>query len=301
MNAISTAARVLAISAALMVPGAASAQAQSYPTKPVRLLVGFAPGGPTDMVARVVAQHLPKFLGQAVVVENRPGADASIAMEAVAKAAPDGYTLLLIQPGVAINPALYKSVAFDPVKDFAPISLIGESANLVAISTSVRAQTLKEFLVLAKESKGQLFYGATSSPTLLATELLNSMAGIHIVRVPFKGASPAFTALMSGDVQLVISGIGTLLPLAKAGKVRGIAVTSTKRTSLAPDVPTVDEAGLSGYAATTWYGVAAPKATSRAVIDRINADLRKVLADPEVKAQLLIQGIDEPTPTTPEQ
>ena len=279
----------------------ARAPAQTYPSKSVRLVAGFAPGGPVDTVARVVAQRLPAYLGQSVVVENRPGADATIAMELVAKSAPDGHTLYLIQPGVAINPALYRSVPFDPVKDFTPITLIGESPNLVAIHPSLPAKSLKELIALARGRPNQLFYGATSSPTLLATELMSSMASIHITRVSYKGAAPAFTALISGEVQLVISGIGTLLPLAKAGKVRGIAVTSARRTTLARDIPTVAEAGLPGYVATTWYGIAAPGATPRNIVDRINADMRKVLAEPEIRALLQAQGIDEPSPSTPEQ
>ena len=280
---------------------AGPAPAQTYPSRPVRLLVGFPSGGPVDTVARVVAQRLPAYLGQSVVVENRPGADATIAMEAVAKSAPDGHTLYLIQPGVAINPALYRSVPFDPVKDFTPIILIGESPNLVAIHPTLPAKSLQELIALARAKPDQLFYGATSSPTLLATELMNSMAGIKLTRVSYKGAAPAFTALITGEVQLVISGIGTLLPLAKSGRVRGIAVTSARRTALAPDIPTVDEAGLPGYVATTWYGIAAPGATPRNIVERVNADVRKVVAEREVRALLQAQGIDEPSPSTPEQ
>ncbi len=276
------------------------AAAQAYPSRPLRILVGFAAGGPVDAVARITANRLPAYVGQSVVVENRPGADASIAMEALAKSAPDGHTLYLLQPGVAINPALYKSVPFDPIKDFAPITLIGESPNLVAVSNATPVKNLQELLALARDKRGQLNYGATSSPTLLASELLNTMASVQITRIPFKGAAPAFTALMANDVQLVISGIGTLLPLAKGGKVRAIAVTSAKRSALAPDIPTMEESGLVGYVATTWYGLAAPGATPRPIIDRLNADMRKLLAEPEVKTQLQAQGIDEPTPTTPE-
>lgn len=280
---------------------AVAAHAQSYPAKPVRLLVGFPPGGPVDTVARVIAQRLPTHLGQPVVVENRPGADASIAMEALAKSAPDGYTTYLLQPGVAINPVLYKSVPFDPLKDFAPITLIGESPNLIVVPPGLAVQSLAEFIALAKEKPGHLNYGSTSSPTLLATELLNAMAGMQTTRVSYKGAPPAFNAVMTGEVQIVMSSIGTLLPLAKAGKVRALAVTSARRSSLAPEIPTVSEAGVPGYAATTWYGLAAPGATPRPIVDRLNADMRKVLAESEVRQQLANLGIDEPSPSTPEQ
>ena len=286
--------------ALLLAMSTGSLYAQSFPAKPVRLLLGFPAGGPTDVIGRVLAQRMGLNWGQPVVVENRPGADANIAMEAVAKSPPDGYTLYLMQPGVAINPALYKSVPFDPIRDFTPISLIGDAPNLVAISTAVPAHTLQDFLALAKEKKGQLFYGSTSSPTMLATELLNSMAGIQIVRVNFKGASPAITALVSGEVQLLVSGVGTLLPLTRAGKIRAIAITSARRSVLVPEVPTVGEAGVPGYVATTWYGVAAPGSTPRRIVDQINSDVRRALAEPDVKARLLEQGI-EPAPTTPDQ
>lgn len=292
---------VVVTASAAVAQSAAPGATQSWPQRPLRVLVGFVAGGPVDSIARIVASRLPHYLGQPVVVENRPGADASIAMEAVAKAAPDGYTLYLLQPGVSINPPLYGKVPFDPLRDFAPIVMIGESPNLVVINPAVPANTLREFLALARANPGKYFYGATSSPTLLATELLNNLAGVQTVRVPFKGASPAFTAVMAGDVQLVISGIGTLLPLARAGKVRGLAVTGLRRSALAPEIPTVDESGVSGYSATTWYGLAAPGATPRAIIERINSEMHKLLAEPEIRAQLKVQGVDEPRPGTPEQ
>lgn len=294
--------RFLALLAAWMLldamPGMVHAQA--YPTKPVRFIVGFAPGGPADVIARVLAPRLTAHLGQPVVVENRPGADANIAMASVAKSAPDGYTLYLTLVAVAINPALYKSVPFDPIKDFTPITLIGHMPNLVTIHPSVPAASLRELIAFARANKGQLFYGATASNITLATEMLNRMAGIQTVRVNFKGAGPAIIALVTGEVQLLISGIGTLLPHAKSGRVRALAITSARRSPLAPEIPTVDEAGVPGYVATTWYGVAAPGATPRSIVDRVNADMRKVMAEPEAKARLL-DFIIEPTPTTPEQ
>ena len=303
MEVMSRAQRLVSIAAASMLFAAvpSPAPAQAYPTKPVRLLVGFPPGGGTDTMARVLAQRFTAYWGQAVVVDNRPGADASIAMEAVAKSAPDGYTLYVVQPGIAINPALYKSVPFDPIKDFAPISLIGEVPNIVATHPSLPARTIQELVALAKKNKGQLFYGTSSSPTMLATEMLITMAGIHIVRVAYKGAAPSITALISGEVQVLLSGVGNLLPLAKAGKMRALAVTSAKRTSQAPELPTVSESGVPGYVAATWYGVTAPGSTPRGIIDRVNSDVRKALAEPEVKARLFDVGIAEPKPTTPDQ
>ena len=291
---------LLLVLSALLASAPAQAQ-QAWPARPLRIVVGFTAGGPVDLVARIVAPRLSVLLGQPVIVENRPGADANIAMEVVARANPDGYTLLLIQPGVAINPPLYGKVPFDPIKDFAPVSLIGESPNIVAVFNGLPANTMQELLALARAKKGGLFYGATSSPTLLATELLNTMAGVQTVRVPFKGAPPALAALMSGEVQIVMSSIGTLLPLARAGKVRALAVTSAKRSAAAPELPTVQESGVPGFVATTWYGLAATGGTPRPVIERLNAELRKVLGDPEVRTQLAGQGIDEPAPGTPEQ
>jgi len=274
--------------------------AQAYPSKPVRMVVGFAAGGPADIIARALGQRLAVHLGQAVVVENRPGADANIAMEVVARAAPDGYTLLAGQSGLSINPSLYSKVAFDTLKDFAPITLVGEATNFVVVHPSVPVNNLKEFIDYAKANPGKLNYASTSSPTHLATEMLNQMAGVNIVRIPYKGAAPAIPALLAGEVQFMVSSLGTLLPQVRANKVRALAVTGARRSSLAPDVPTVDEAGIPGYSATTWYGIAAPAGTPRPIIDRLNAEFRKILGEPEIKAQLLAQSI-EASPTTPEE
>ncbi len=274
--------------------------AQPYPVKTVRLVVGFPPGGNTDVIARIVANSLSAQWDQQVLVDNRPGADASIAMGMVAKSPPDGYTLYLMQSGVAINPALYKNVPFDPIRDFTPITLIGDVPSLIAIHPSVPARNMKEFIALAKLRKGELSYAATSSPTMLATELFIRTAGIEILRVNYKGSSPAITALLTGDVQLVISGIGSLLPLSKSGKVRAIAITSVKRSPLALEIPTAIEQGLKDYTASVWCGMAAPSNMPRPVVEKINTDMRRILADAEVKARLLVQGV-EPLPNTPEQ
>lgn len=272
---------------------------QSYPSKSVRLIVGFAPGGPADVIARALSRSLAVHLGQPVVVENRPGADANIAMELVARASPDGYTLLLAQSGLSINPSLYSKVPFDSLKDFVPIILVGEATNFVAVHPSVPVKNLKEFIDYAKANPGKLNYASTSSPTHLATEMFKQMAGLNMVRVPYKGAAPAMPELLSGQVQFMISSLGTLLPHVKANSVRALAVTSAKRSALVPNVPTVNEAGVPGYSAATWYGIAAPAGTPRAIIDRLNSDFRKILDEPEIKAQLLAQTI-EASPSTPE-
>jgi tripartite-type tricarboxylate transporter receptor subunit TctC len=202
--------------ALVLVSGAAAAQ--NYPAKPVRMIVGFAAGGPTDALARLYAQRLGGALGQQVVIENRGGADGVIAAEAVARSAPDGYTLFFASSGHAINASLYRSVPYRTVEDFEPIALIGESPNLIAVTPSLPVRDLSEFIALAKAKPGVLNYGATSSPTHLATELFTSMAGIQITRIPYKGAAPAMTAVMAGDVQLVLSGIGSMLPQVRGGK-----------------------------------------------------------------------------------
>lgn len=277
-----------------------TAFAQGYPAKPVRLVVGFVAGGPTDALARLYAQRLSTSLGQQVVVENRGGADGVIAAESVARSAPDGYSLFFASSGHAINASLYKSVPYRTIEDFEPVALVGESPNLIAVTPSLPVKDLKEFIALAKSKPGVLNYGATSSPTHLATELFNEMAGIQVVRIPFKGAAPAMTALMAGDVQLVLSGIGTMLPQVKGGKLKGLAVTGSTRSPLAPEIPTVVEAGVPGYIATTWYGVLAPAGTPRAIIERLNKDTRAVLDDPATKASLSTQGVTL-VPMTPEQ
>jgi tripartite-type tricarboxylate transporter receptor subunit TctC len=276
-----------------------NAAAQTYPTKPIRMVVGFVAGGPTDAVARLFAQRLGNVLGQQVAIENRGGADGVIAADLVAKAPPDGYTLFFVSAGHAINASFYPKVPYRTVEDFAPITLVGESPNMVTVTPSLPVNTLKEFIALAKSKPGALNYGATSSPTLLATELFGALSGIQLTRIPFKGAAPAMAAAMSGDVQLVISGIGTTLPQVKGGKLKGLAVTGSKRSPLAPEIPTVVESGIN-FVATTWYGVLAPAGTPPAIIARLNAASRSLLEDAEVKAQAAPQGVVL-TPSTPDE
>ena len=273
--------------------------AQGYPSKPVRMVVGFVAGGPTDALARIVAQRLGGALGQQVVVENRGGADGIIGADAVAKSTPDGYTIFFASAGHAINASLYKTVPYRTVEDFEPITLIGESPNIIAVTPSLPVKDVHELIALAKSKPGALNYGATSSPTHLATELLASSAGIKLTRVPYKGAAPAMQALMAGDVQIVLSGIGTMLPQAKAGRIRALAVTGAERSALAPELPTVVESGLK-YIATTWYGLLAPAHTPRAVIGRLNRDAHALLNDPAMRAHLAPQGVVL-KPSTPEE
>jgi tripartite-type tricarboxylate transporter receptor subunit TctC len=274
----------------LSVLSISNAIAQSYPAKPIRMVVGFVAGGPTDAIARVYAQRLGNVLGQQVVIENKGGADGVIAADIVAKSTPDGYTLFFISAGHAINASFYPKVPYRTIEDFAPVTLVGDSPNIVAVSSSLPVNSLREFIALAKSKPNALNYGATSSPTLLATELFNSLAGIKIMRIPFKGAAPAMAAAMSGDIQLVISGIGTTLPQVKGGNLKGLAVTGSKRSPLAPEIPTVLESGIN-FIATTWYGVLAPVGTPPIIIQRLNAASRILLDDPEFKAQVAPQGV----------
>ena len=273
--------------------------ADAYPSKAIRMVVGFVAGGPTDVLARLYAQQLGQALGQQVVVDNRGGADGVIAADVVAKAAPDGYTLFFASAGHAINASLYARVPYRTIEDFEAVSLVGESPNLVAVPPSLPASNVREFIALAKSKPGALNYGATSSPTLLATELFNSLAGIKVERIPFKGAAPAMAAAMAGDVQMVISGIGTMLPNVKAGRLKALAVTSATRSPLAPDIPTVKEAGLD-YVATTWYGLLAPAGTPPAVIERLNSASRTALNSAEMKEKTAPQGVVL-MPSTPEE
>ena len=272
---------------------------QAYPAKPLRAVVGFAAGGSTDVIARIVAQRLSTHLGQQIVIENRGGADGVLAAENVARSAPDGYTLLITPSGHAINPSLYK-LSFDTARDFAPVGLIADAANFVTVHPSLPVNTLKEFIDYAKARPEQIRYASSASAIHLATELLNMMAGIKTVRVPYKGSGPGVPALLSGEVQLFVTSIVTMLPHVKAGKAKALAVTSERRSALTPDIPTVSEAGVPGYVASTWYGMLTRAGTPPQIVNRLNADLRKVLDEPEVRAQLLKQGA-EPVPNSPQE
>ena len=299
-----TASRIAVGLAALLVLTFAStsqpAAQEVYPARPIKIMVGYAPGGAADILARTLAQSLESRLGQPVIVENRPGADGSLADRMAARSAPDGYTLLLQGTAIAINVTLLSNIGFDPVKELAPITLIGDTAYLVASNSSVPAKTLGEFIQYAKVRKGELNYATPSSPALLAATLLNSMAGIEMTRVPFRGAGAAIPALLSGDVQFMISSITSLLPLVSSDRIRSLAVTGKKRALLAPDIPTVTESAVPGYSATTWYGLFAPAGAPRAIVERLNAMTHQALAQATVKSKLLEQGF-ETTPSTPEE
>jgi tripartite-type tricarboxylate transporter receptor subunit TctC len=300
-TAVSKFSRALAaVLAAFIVALAGPAFAQGYPNKPIKLVLGFAAGGPTDVMGRALAQRLSTQLGQPVVVDNKAGADSLIASQFVMNAEPDGYTLYLASTAHAINPSLYKDAKFEAVKDFTLISMVGDVPNLVVINAALPPKTLREFIDYGKARKGELNYATTASVTYLSTEMLTRAAGIDVQRIAYKGAGPATAALLAGDVQLMVSGIGPLLPQLKGGKVRALAITTEKRSPLAPDIPTVAEAGLPGYTSSVGYALLAPPKLPRELTDRLASEVGKALADGDLRNTLLAQGVD-PRASSPEE
>ena len=289
------------IPAALLIT-ALPAPAADYPTKPIRMIVGFAPGGGTDTTARAIAAKLTDLLGQQVIIDNRAGAAGNIATEIVARAAPDGYTILMgTIAALAINPSLYTTkLPFDSIKDFAPIVQAVDSTNILSLHPSVPANSVKELIALAKAKP--LNYGSSGvgGTGHLAGELFNTLAGVKMTHIPYKGGGPAMIDLVGGQVQLVFATAASAVPQIKGGKIKGIAVTTAKRAALMPNLPTIAEAGLPGFDANNWYGLLAPAKTPRPIVNRLNVEVTKVLNLTEVKDFLFHQGLD-PAPGTPEQ
>ena len=278
-----------------------SKPAPKYPTKPIRIVVTYPPGGPTDIVARAVGQKLTEAWAQPVVIDNRAGAGGIVGTEVVARAAPDGYTLLLgTSAGLSINPALNPKLPYNAFADFAPISLVVINPQILVLNASFAPNSLKELIQAAKARPGQINYASVGagSPQHLGMELLKSMAGIDMVHVPYKGTSPAVTDLMTGQVSLMFNSMPSVLPQVRAGKLKGIAVGSGKRSQAAPDIPTVAEAGLPGFEYVTWYGLFAPAATPRHIVDALNREIVRMLADPQLAQRFASQGA-EPAGTTP--
>jgi tripartite-type tricarboxylate transporter receptor subunit TctC len=288
-------------SAGVAAQTASTGPGQAYPTKPIRFLVGFPPGGTNDIVARVVAPKLAEGLGQQVVVENRGGANTAIASELMARAAPDGYTIMLNGPGHATNPSLIK-LNFDSIKDFAFITLIAESQNLLVVHPSLPAKSVKELVALSKKRPGDINYGSSGVGTTvhLSAELFQYLTGIKWVHVPYRGGGPGLVALLSGEVSLYFGNVPTVIRQARAGKLRAIATTGPKRTPVAPDIPTVAESGVPGYEVTTFYGMSAPAKTPRAVLDRLHSETVRVLNAEDVRERLRGLGAD-PVGNTQEQ
>jgi tripartite-type tricarboxylate transporter receptor subunit TctC len=293
-----------AIAAALLFAASlARAHAQDYPTRAITLVVPYAAGGGNDAMARIVADHMGKSLGQQIVIENRGGAGGTIATRAVAKAAPDGYTLVLGGTGtLAVNPTLYANVGYDPRKDFAPVGLIATSALVILVHPSVAAGSVPELIALAKTEPGKLNYASAGpgSGIHLASELFASMAGVKLAHVPYKGSAPALNDLLGGHVQIYFSSLPPAVGMRAEGKVRALAVTGPARSHVFPDLPTVAEAALPGYEAVLHYGIVAPAGTPRAIVDKLNAALRAALASEETKTILVSTGADA-MPSTPEE
>jgi tripartite-type tricarboxylate transporter receptor subunit TctC len=269
------------------------AHAQTYPTKPIRLVVPFPAGGTTDILARAVAQKLSETLGQQVIVDNRPGAGGNIGSELVARAAPDGYTLLMGTVGThAINVSLYPKLPYDPVKDFTPIVLVAGVPNVLVVNPSLPAQSVAELIAYAKANPGKLNFASSGSGTSihLSGELFKVLTGVQITHVPYKGSAPALTDLMGGQVQLMFDNLPSSLAFIKAGRLRALAVTSKTRAAALPDVPTMVEAGVPDFEASSWFGMLAPAGTPRDIVVRINAEVAKWLATPEAREKLAGQG-----------
>ncbi len=275
------------------VPVPASAQTQSYPAKPVRVVVPLAPGGGSDIVARIAAQALSEAWGQTLVIDNRPGAGGTIGTTIVARAPADGYTALVSSSTMAIGPALFKDIGFDVLKDFAPVTLIADQPSIIAVNPKVPAKTLSELIALFRKQPGKYAFGSAGNGTAshLANELFKLSAKVDTIHVPYKSAGLATTGLLSGEIQYMVTNMATALPQVRAGRLTGVAVTSDKRVDAAPDMPTAGEAGLPGFAYTTWYGVLVPAGTPAAVVKRFQGDLAKQSRDPRVAERFTGQGL----------
>lgn len=273
----------------------AIAHAQQFPSKPVRIINPFAPGGATDIIARQMAQKLTEAWGQAVVVENRAGASGGIGAEMVAKSPPDGYTLLIAtQTTHAANPALYAKLPYDAAKDFAPLTLAGSTPLALMVRPSLPVSSVKELLEFARKNPARLVYasGGNGTSQHLTAELMKSMSGTYMLHIPYRGAGPAMADLLGGQVDLMFDNLPTALPHVRAGKLRGLAVTTASRSPLAPELPTMAESGLPKFELSTWFAFYAPAATPRAIIDKIAGDMRRVLAQPDMQQRLAAIGVD---------
>jgi tripartite-type tricarboxylate transporter receptor subunit TctC len=291
-----------ALAAAVLHAPHASAAEAAYPTKPVRLIVPYAPGGGVDGVGRLMAQDIAPRLGQQIVIDNRGGGGGIIGLDIAAHAAPDGYTLLVGSVAVASMPGLHKKLPFDPIRDFAPITISVTGTYLLAVNLGLPANSVKELIALARTSPGKLNFGSSGAGSTihLAGEMLKSMAKIDIVHVPYKSAGLAMTDMIGGQIQMLFAPVLVLQPMAKAGKIRALGVTSARRSALAPDVPTIAEAGVPGFEVSGWYGLLAPAATPRAIVNRIYAEAKKGLESDAMKERLKSQGL-EPLGLSPEQ
>jgi tripartite-type tricarboxylate transporter receptor subunit TctC len=293
-------ARTLAVALAFSIGAVGAANATDYPTRPVKWLVPYPPGGTTDVLARVVAQWLSDKLGQAVVVENRAGGGNNIGTEAALRSPPDGYTMLLVNPANGINATLYKNLNFDFIRDVAPVAGLVRTPNVMVVNNSLPVKTVEEFIAYCKANPGKINMASSGSGTSvhLSGELFKSMTGCDMVHVPYKGAGPALIDVMGGQVQVIFDNLPSSIGHIKGGKLRAVAVTSAQRDPSLPDVPTVGET-VKGYEATAWFGIGMPKGTPREVIDKVNAAVNQALADPKMRDRLAELG-GKPISGTPE-
>ena len=278
-----------------------AAAAQNYPAKTVRMVVGYPPGGPTDVLARIVSQKLTQTWGQQVIVDNRPGASGMIGAEFTARAAPDGYTLLMVPVTYAVTPSLFAKMTYDVEKDLSPVAQVAAAPFILVVHPTLPVKTVKDLIALDRRSPGQINFASASTGGMphLAGELFNSMTGTKLVHIPYKGAAPATTDLLSGQVTLMFNNMLSAMPQVKAGRLRAVAVTSSKRSPAAPELPTIAET-VPGYEASGWYGAFAPAATSKELIGRLNAEMNRIMKMPDVTQRLAGDGV-EAVGTTPEQ
>jgi tripartite-type tricarboxylate transporter receptor subunit TctC len=293
--------RFLCLAAALLlcVP---HAFAQTYPAKPIRIVVPYPPGGFNDTLGRTFAAKFSEVWGQPAFVENKPGANTVIGTDFVAKSAPDGYTLLIVAFPFAVTPSLLKNMPYDTVKDFAPVVWAAVSPNVLVVNPSLPVKSVAELVALAKAKPNSLSYASTGngSSNHISMELFKSLAGVEIVHIPYKGSGPAVTDLLGGQVQLMFDNAPNVMPQVKAGKLRALGMSSAKRSSFAPDIPTVAESGVPGYEVAVWFGLVAPAGTPREIVQKLNAEAMRILAMPDVRERFLSQGV-EPVGSTPEQ
>jgi tripartite-type tricarboxylate transporter receptor subunit TctC len=280
--------------AAVLLASAACSYAQTYPSKPVRIVVGFPPGGATDVVARTISDKLGEALTQPVIVDNRAGAASNIGAELVARSPKDGYTLFMGTVSTSVNPSLYRKLAYDPLRDFVPVTQVTGTPFMFVVHPSLPARNVKEFVALARARPGELNYGSAGSGSgaHLFVEMFASMAKVKLQHVPYKGAAPATTAILSGETIFMFENIVTVLPLARAGKLRALGVTTARRSAAAPEMPTIAEAGIPGYDANAWFGIFAPAGTPQALVDRLNAEIVKIVKLPETRDRFLTLGAE---------
>ncbi|MCG5234352.1 Bug family tripartite tricarboxylate transporter substrate binding protein [Xanthobacter oligotrophicus] len=283
-----------AMAAALVLAGGVQARAEAWPTRPITLVVGFAAGGASDGTARILAERLQEELKQPVVVENRPGAGTMIATNYVSRAAPDGYTFLVGSSGHTINPGVHKQVRYDPVKDFASVTLVGSLLHVLVVRNELPAQNVAELIALAKAKPGEITYASVGAGTSthLEAELFAAMAGIQLTHIPYKGSAPALIDLTAGRVDMMFDAVASSLPLVNGGRIRALGVVSAQRSALLPNVPTIAESGLPGYEAMPWFGILAPAGIDPAIVEKMNVAIQKIIAEPSVKERFAKLGAD---------